>query len=189
MGTLGIARASAGVIAALALALTITSCSAAQGKSEPKSTTTAPSDTATPDAAPEEPAAPPEVTATCDAVLTDTEYASLEAGGLSLTEPFMLDSTFESMIAEGGLGCMWGPPEGDVRVWFAQLNIDAAGWDAKLADLTAAGYTETGDPLPGTIQAPTDNDNDYIPAIFYKDGVMYYASFAPILGSVLALQE
>ncbi len=94
----------------------------------------------------------------------------------------------QAMIDDGGLACVWQKSEGDVRVWFAQVDLDAPGWDAKRAELLTAGYTEGDAPFTGTLTAPKDYDPNYTPALYHRDGVLYFASYPEFLGSVLALQ-
>lgn len=122
-------------------------------------------------------------------MLTDVEYASLEEDGLTLNpEVFALDDTMQSLIDDGGLACYWTRTGGDVRVWFAQAARTGEEWEAQKEGLIGDGWTATGDPVAGTIQAPTDNDDDYIPAMTFRDGTVYYASYSGFLASVRALQ-
>jgi hypothetical protein len=168
----------------IALALALTGCSTtvpstpAPGSASPTSASSEPS---AEDAAP---------TATCDTVLTDAEYADLAADGLTLNpDIFVLDATMQSLIDAGGLACYWTRTGGDVRVWFAQAALGPTEWDDQKQALIGEGWTETDTPVAGVIQAPTDNDDDYIPVMTYRDGAAYYASYADFLGSVQALQN
>ena len=127
--------------------------------------------------------------ATCLTVLTDAEYASFEESGLALTpEIFVLDDTMQSLIDAGGLPCYWTRSGGDVRVWYAQAARTSDEWDAQKQGLIGEGWTALDGAVEGTIQAPTDSDDDYIPAMTYRDGTAYYVSYADLLGSVRALQ-
>jgi hypothetical protein len=190
------------------MALVLSGCTAAESPSAQPASSSAESSTPTPTTAPstqspsaeptatpvsEEIAAPaPEETqteATCLTVLTDAEYASFEEDGLALTpDIFVLDDTMQSLIDAGGLPCYWTRSGGDVRVWYAQADRTVDEWEAQKQGLLNEGWTTLDGPVEGTVQAPTDNDDDYIPAMAYRDGTAYYVSYADLLGSVKALQ-
>ncbi|TFD41978.1 hypothetical protein E3T33_13095 [Cryobacterium sp. TMT1-2-1] len=171
-----------GSLIAGALVLCLTGCATAQTDAGGPATSIPP---ATPTSSPATPAA----SATCDTVLADAEYASLATDGMDLAaDTSALGSAMQAMIDAGGLACVWEKSEGDVRVWFAQVDLDAPGWDAKRAELLAAGYTEGDAPFTGTLTAPKDYDPNYTPALYHRDGVLYFVSYPEFLGSVLALQ-
>ncbi|KQM81931.1 hypothetical protein ASE68_00200 [Agromyces sp. Leaf222] len=111
-------------------------------------------------ASPEPAAEPAPATSdpTCDTVLTEEAIARLEADGLEQID--VGASTFypiaDDLIEAGGLACKWGRPSSDATLTVVQLSgIDVASseWPAALA---AAGYAETGDPVPGAHSGPTD---------------------------------
>ncbi|WP_353827068.1 hypothetical protein [Agromyces sp. SYSU T0242] len=149
--------------------------------------TTSPTPTASagPDAP--EPAAEPagdEASATCDDLLDADEMASLDADGMTLRPELAgLGTAMNDLVADGGLGCVWAKPQGDVAVWAARLAEPDDAWSSRQAALTAAGWTESGDPIPGTLVAPPDYDVNYRPSLVHLDGVTYFASYAAFLES------
>lgn len=174
---------------ALGLMLGVSGCAAQSGAGATLGTPSAPASEAAEPTPTPTPSATPAASATCDTVLTDAEYASLATDGLALAaDTSALGSAMQAMIDDGGLPCVWAKPEGDVRVWFAQVALDAPGWETKHAELIAAGYTEGDAPFAGTLTAPQNYDPNYHPALYHRDGVLYFASYANFLGSVLALQ-
>lgn len=142
---------------------------------------TIPTPTPAPDAAPG---------ATCDTVLTEAEYASLAADGLSLEHAngWQLGPAMEALAADGALTCEWHRTGGDVSVWFAQLPEDEAAWASRRAGLDASGWTLSDDPLPGTLLASADYDANYQPSMLHSEGVTYFVSYGRFLSSVAALQ-
>lgn len=123
----------------------------------------------------------------CDDVLTPEENASLAEDGLVEQDPPLpLDDVMARMLDEGALGCQW-QGQGDVIVWFAQQQLDEAGWQERRAELVASGYTESNDPFAGTLVAPSNAEENYIPSVLYSGGMLYYVSYARFLTSVLAL--
>jgi hypothetical protein len=121
-------------------------------------------------------------------VLTPEEYTSLAEDSLVLRDdPQPFDDVMVRMMAEGALGCQWAG-QGDVMVWFAQQEMGETDWEMRSAELLAGGYTESNDPFPGTLLGPADADPNFIPSVYYADGVLYYVSYSRFLNSVLALQ-
>jgi hypothetical protein len=176
-------RSTLPALAVVLLALAGCSAGTPTQTSAPSATTAAP--TATPSATSE-----PMSDASCETVLTDEEYASLAEDGLVLNpDIFVLDDTMQSIIDGGGLACYWTRSGGDVRVWYAQGASTSAEWDARKQSLVEAGWTESDTPVAGVLQAPEVNDPDFLPVVTYRDGVVYYASYADFLPSVKALQE
>ncbi|MBM7502699.1 hypothetical protein ACFPER_04405 [Agromyces aurantiacus] len=161
--------------------------------------TTSPTPTPTsaasaPTASPPEPTTSAEPTAapadvTCDDVLTDAEYASLEADGLvPRTENVVtLGPVMADLADEGALVCNWAKPQSDIAMWVVRLPESDAAWQARRDELLAAGWTEGDEPLPSTLTAPADYDSNYIPAIGHADGVTYFVSGARFLTSIAAL--
>ncbi|MCI2956642.1 hypothetical protein MN032_02955 [Agromyces atrinae] len=186
-----LARAAAvAAIAALALA----GCTPADEPAPSPTATRTPSPTAT--ATPTETAEPsptetPVPTAeatTCENVLDDETNASLAADGVTLgDEVVSYWPALDRIMTEGGFACQWNSPNGDVSVWYGQLDLDSAGWGTERDALLAEGYTQTDDPFPGTLQAP-DTDPNYMPSIAYVDGTMYFATYAAFFSSVRSLQ-
>jgi hypothetical protein len=183
------------LVLAVTLVLSASGCASADAPnadstsgSTPRSApTTAAASPTTPPLA-ETPAADPTPAATCDTVLTPEEYTSLAEDSLVLRDdPQPFDDVMIQMLAEGALGCQWAG-QGDVMVWFAQQEIDDAGWQARRDQLIDDGYTESNDPFPGTLLAPADTDANYIPSVHYADGMLYFVSYSRFLNSVLALQ-
>lgn len=140
-----------------------------------------------------EPAAEPSAPATaCDAVLTDSEYEQLADDGLALRADgatFHLGSVMTELADAGALTCHWVRPSSDVAVWYAELPVDEAAWAERRADLEASGWTQSDDPIAGTLVAPSDYDANYQPSIVWVDGTLYFVSYARFLGSVAALQS
>ena len=131
--------------------------------------------------------ATPTPSVACETALTDAGYLALEDDGLTLNpDVFALDDVMRSVMEEG-FGCFWNRSGGDVRVWYAQTEQTAEDWAVQEENLIDEGWTRIDDPLEGVLQGPTDNDNDYIPAMIHRDGTTYYASYADFLGSVTAL--
>lgn len=126
----------------------------------------------------------------CDAVFTEAENADLATDNLTLDaeSPFPLGEVMVDLIDDGALDCQWSKPQSDVAVWFAQLAEDDAAWAARAAELAAAGWTVSDDPIAGTMLAPADYDANYQPSIVHVDGVTYFVSYATLLDSVAALQ-
>jgi hypothetical protein len=152
----------------------------------------APTATVTPTPTPTATAAPTPTpssaqSVTCETALTDAEYDDLETDGFTLNpDVFVLDEVMRSVM-DDGFGCFWNRGGGDVRVWYAQAGQDADDWAEQEEALLDEGWTRIDDPLDGVLQAPTDNDNDYFPALIHRDGTTYYASYSDFLGSVRAL--
>ncbi|PXA70353.1 hypothetical protein [Cryobacterium arcticum] len=103
------------------------------------------------------------------------------------TVPAGPDSIMASMIDEGGFSCYWASVGGDVVAWLGQVGMDTAAWDAQQSELIAAGFTESDDPIPGTLQGVRSGD-DY-PTLVNDGGVTYYVSTPSFLTSVAALQN
>ena len=160
--------------------------SAGPGTSSPSEASpgTADPDDATTTATKTPPSAP-----TCDSVLTDAEYASIASDGFTLQNLSPLGDVMQSMVEAGGLGCFWARGEGDVGIWYAEVALTPLEWETQREELLGSGYTDIDDPFPGVVQGPTDNDNEYIPAITYRNGTMHFASYSELLGSVVALQQ
>ena len=190
-----------GCVVGLALTVAIAGCAAANpnsvgsddtGANSAGPNTTSPSGaspgTADPGAATTTATETPPSAPTCDSVLTEAEYASIASDGFTLQNLSPLGDVMQSMVEAGGLGCFWARGEGDVRIWYAELAQTPAEWEARRGELLAAGYTDIGEPFAGIVQGPTDNDADYIPAVTYRDGTLYFASYSGLLGSVLTLQ-
>lgn len=170
------------VIAAIALVLV--GCSSAPAPSATPTSSITPTTTSTPEVT-ETP-----VAATCETILTDVGYADLEADGLVLNpDIFVLDDTMQSLIDDGGLACYWTRGGGDIRVWFAQSAQTETEWAAKEQTLISQGWTVTDTPIDGVIQAPNENDDDYTPAMVYRDGTAYYASYSDFFPTLKAFQD
>lgn len=144
-----------------------------------------PSTEASPEAT-AEPGAEP----SCDTVFTEAEYAELEADGLTLNteSPFPLGPVMVDLTADGSLDCQWSKEQSDIAVWFSRLAEDDAAWAARSAEIGAAGWSVSDDPIAGTMLAPADYDANYQPSIVHVDGVTYFVSYAELLDSVAELQ-
>lgn len=94
----------------------------------------------------------------------------------------------ESMADEGGLSCLWVKPQSDIMLYLSQLDVSESDWPARKAELIDAGFTESDDPLPGTLLAPEDYDGNMRPVVAYNDGTMYFVSTARSLTEVAGLQ-
>jgi len=129
------------------------------------------------------------VSDSCDTVLTDEEYASLEEDGLALNpDIYVLDDTMQSVL-DAGFGCYWTRSGGDVRVWYAQASQNDDTWASEEQRLIDDGWTHTDVPVEGMLQAPSDHDPNYLPVVAHSDGITYYASYPEFLGSVTALRD
>jgi hypothetical protein len=185
----------------VALAIVLSGCASATASELQPTPSTAPSAaaeaaaTAAPAAAAPAPTASPTATApagsasvTCATVLTDDAVAELEADGFTLNpDVFALDDVMTSVMTTG-FGCFWNRGGGDVRVWYAQTTEAASAWAEREEELIDDGWTRVDGILPGAIQAPTDNDKDYIPAMINRAGVTHYVSYAELLTAVVALR-
>lgn len=182
-------RRFAPCIAGAILVLTLTACSAAPTTTAAPSPTRAPSDSPSPPAATVEPTGTPAADVTCENVLTADEYARLASDGLTASPEtaFPLGPAMVDLIDDGALDCHWAADRSDIAVWFAQLTESEEAWAARKAELVAAGWTESDDPLPGTLTARSDYDANYVPSMVHAGGVTYFVSYAPFLGSVAAL--
>ena len=183
-------RSHGGILAALIAIPLLTGCTtgAPDATAVPSPSEAAPSSSAEPTPEPVvEPS--PEPTSTCDTVLTEAEYASLDEDGLKLDQdPWMLGPAMEELATDGALTCEWHRSGGDISAWYAQLAEDDVAWAGRRARLEATGWTVSDDPFAGTMLAPADYDANYQPSMLNADGVTYFASYARFLGSVAALQ-
>ena len=90
------------------------------------------------------------------------------------------------ILEQGGLSCYWVSSGDDVVAWLRQAAMDAERWTTLRSDLVTGGYTETDEPLPGTIQGA--RSGDAFPALINSNGVTYYVGYSDLLSSVLSLQ-
>ncbi|ANP71870.1 hypothetical protein PA27867_0903 [Cryobacterium arcticum] len=91
-----------------------------------------------------------------------------------------------SMVDLGGLSCYWTSDGGDVPLWYGQVAMDESTWSAKRAELTAAGYTESDEPVTATLLGERSGDDN--PAVVNRDGVTFYVSQPSYLDSLAGLQ-
>lgn len=166
--------------------MAFTGCAAQEAASPAPASPTSPSP-ATP--ASVEPSSDPTTTATCETVLTPAAMADIDAAGYLpiAAVPAGPDSIMASMIDQGGFSCYWASAGGDVVAWLGQVGMDSAAWSAQQSELLAAGFTESDDPFPGTLQGARSGD-DY-PTLVNDGGVTYYVSTPSFLSSVAALQN
>lgn len=161
--------------AAILLALGLAGCTGGGATpSDPPSPSPSPtaSAAATPDASPSE---APAVGTTCDDVLTPDAYAQLEADGLVPIEPEAFDPIAVRMADEGGLVCSWGKPQSDILLRVAQANVDS-GESAWTDALTAAGYAQTDDPVPGAWTGPVEGGSGLSPVVVVAGGTVTFVS-------------
>ena len=182
-----------GSLAVLAGVLMLSGCAAgvqpeatAPSATPDKTPTSTP--TVQPTAEPTADTASPAIDPTCETVLTEPAYADLAGYAYTLrTElPSGPDPIMASLLDQGGLSCYWVSPGGDVVAWFGQAATDPGEWSELRLGLLAEGYTESDDPVPGTLQGPRSGD-DY-PTVVNAAGVTYYVSESSFLASVAALQ-
>lgn len=164
-------------------AVTVPEAAAPSEAPEPSAAATTP---ATDPASPAPDAIPADFT--CESVLTPTALADIDSAGYLLrTEvPSGPDSIMSSMLDQGGVNCYWVSAGDDVVAWLGQAPMDEARWHAQRAELVAAGYTESDDPMTGTLRGPRSGD-DY-PTVVNSGGVTYYVGQPGFLSSVLSLQ-
>ncbi|WP_448811652.1 hypothetical protein [Agromyces bauzanensis] len=175
------------LFAVLALAGCTAAPVATPSPSASSATTPSPTATSEPDATPSA-----DASATCDTVLTDAEYTRLAEDGLALRADgatFHLGPVMTELADAGALTCHWVRPSSDVAVWYAELPVDEAGWAERRAQLEASGWTQSDDPIAGTLLAPADYDANYQPSMVWDDGTLYFVSYGSFLGSVAALQS
>lgn len=162
----------------------------ASGPSPSSHTSASPTPTAQPAVPPTaDPAtADPALKQTCDTVLTSSALADIVATGWMLqTElPGGHSGLMASMVEQGGLSCYWATAGGDVPLWYGQVPMDETAWNTQRTALMATGFTETDDPIPGTLQGERWGDDT--PALVNSDGVTYYVNQPGSLTSVAALQ-
>jgi hypothetical protein len=178
-------------IAAALLVVTLTGCAAgppgagSTSETTPSptaSTSAAPTIDPTPSATPVPPTdGPAPAAATCDTALSTAEYDQMAADGLTVRTETPNDN-LDALMGADGIRCLWRVPSTDIEAWYAQWPSDQATWDSQSAQLVADGAQPVTDGYPGVAQA------EYNSALTYRDGTVYYASPARLLGSVLALQ-
>ncbi|MRG59092.1 hypothetical protein GE115_04300 [Agromyces sp. CFH 90414] len=175
---------AASVLVALAACTASPGTSSSSASPKPSSATEASasqSPTADPSATPAPVAEP-----TCDTVLTEAEYADLAAEGLTYRpEPtFALGPVMEELVAVGALSCHWAKPNSDIGFWVVRLPEADSDWESRKQTLLVAGWTETDDPVPGTIVAPADYDANYIPAMIHANEATIFVSGAQFVTSL-----
>lgn len=133
------------------------------------------------------PTASPAIDPTCETVLTEPAYAEM-AGYYTLKTELQSgpDPIMASLLDQGGLSCYWVSPGGDVVAWFAQAATEPGEWSEQRSGLLAEGYTESDEPVPGTLQGP--RSGDAYPTVVNAADVTYYVSESSFLASVAALQ-
>ncbi|TFB97441.1 hypothetical protein E3O42_15950 [Cryobacterium adonitolivorans] len=133
-------------------------------------------------------AAGPIVDPTCETMLTAPALADIASAGwiLHTDLPGGPSALMASMAEQGGLSCYWTSAGGDVPLWYGQIAMDESAWSAQRAQLTAAAYTESDDPISGTMLGARWGDDN--PALVNREGVTYYVSQPSYLASVALLQ-
>jgi hypothetical protein len=182
-----------GSTAVLAGLFMLTGCAAGAqpGAAAPTPATSASSTpTAQPTVTPtvEPPAVDPAVDQTCETMLTESALADLVAAGWTLSTEVSggHSGLMASMVDQGGLSCYWATVGGDVPLWYGQVAMDESTWSAQRAELTAAGYTESNDPISGALLG--ERWGDAYPALVNSAGVTFYVSQPGDFASVAALQ-
>ena len=94
----------------------------------------------------------------------------------------------QKMTDAGGLGCQWSKPNSDITVWYARLPVDADSQSAWESELAAAGWTEGGVPVAGTLTAPADYDVAHRPVVVFSDGAMHFSSDPDGIPDIAELQ-
>jgi hypothetical protein len=156
-----------------------------------------PAPTSTPSASPtaslsDSPTAEPSAApaAGCDTVLTADGYAKLTSLGFDPLEPPATDhlATYypfaAQMVEAGGLSCHWGKPQSDAGITITQISgADMSVWQPAL---TAAGFVETNDPVPGAYTGPVDPGTGTSPVVVvtgdtltFVDNSMFTSWIAP----------
>lgn len=161
--------------AVILLALGLSACASgapvASDTPEPSPSPTA-SASETPAASPSE---TPATGATCEDVLTPEAYAQLEADGLAPIGPRAFDPIAVMIADDGGLVCSWGKPQTDILLHVAQADVD--GDEAAWTDaLTAAGYAQSDDPVPGAWTGPVEPGSGLSPVVVVADGTITVVS-------------
>lgn len=177
------------LVSAIAVAVALSGCTPTPPTPSPSLTPT-PTPTSTSVAPRDEPTPTPEqpITASCGSVFTAEEHASLTSDGLEFRGAKGFGSIGEKLGAAGAMQCYWGKPQTDAGVWFARLPVTTAEQATWQATLDSEGFTTTDDPFPGTLTAPADYDGNFTPVVIFRDGVLYFASYSRILGTVAELQ-
>lgn len=121
-------------------------------------------------------------------MLTESALADLKAAGWTLSTEVLggHSGLMASMVDQGGLSCYWATVGGDVPLWYGQVAMDESTWSAQRAELTAAGYTESDDPISGALLG--ERWGDAYPALVNSEGVTFYVSQPSDFASVAALQ-
>ncbi|QYF74100.1 hypothetical protein [Cryobacterium sp. PAMC25264] len=121
-------------------------------------------------------------------MLSAPALADITAAGWTLETdlPGGHSGLMASMVDQGGLSCYWTSDGGDVPLWYGQMAMDEGTWSATRAELTAAGYTESDEPVTATLLGERWGDDN--PALANVDGVTFYVSQPSYLTSMVALQ-
>lgn len=125
---------------------------------------------------------------TCETMLTESALADIAAAGWTLSTelPSGHSGLMASMVDRGGLSCYWATVGGDVPLWYGQVAMDESTWSVQRAELAAAGYTESDDPISGALLG--ERWGDAYPALVNREGVTVYVSQPNDFASVAALQ-
>ncbi|PPG49295.1 hypothetical protein C5C24_13315 [Rathayibacter sp. AY2B3] len=126
----------------------------------------------------------------CEDLLTAEEESSLAEDGLALAPEataYDVDYPVVQEIAEDGVLCRW-TGQGDVSVVVGQLAVPDAEWPERSDALLADGFTADDAAVPGYLDGPDGPDESYPGlGVLHRDGVLYYASYSGIIGSIVPL--
>ncbi len=174
-------------VAAIGVALVVVLAGCASG---PDVATPTPAPSATPSDAQTSSPVPPAVeqdSDACETVLDPNEYDVLAESGLVISdEAAPLGPVELDLVADGALACTWVAPGSDVALWVARLEETEAAWQARLAELIDAGWTQTDEPVPGTYVAPAGYTEVADPVVVRSGDVTWFVSTAE---SVTSLAE
>ncbi|MGR0218564.1 hypothetical protein [Agromyces sp. ZXT2-6] len=160
--------------AALTLSLGLAACAGNAGEPAESASPTTPA-AASPEPTTEPtPTDTPAIGTSCEDVLAPEAYAQLEADGLEPRDLDPNDPIIASIAEEGGLVCSWGKPQSDIILHVAQASgVDEAAWGD---ELTAAGYAQTDDPVPGAWTGPVEPGSGLSPVVVLADGTITFVS-------------
>lgn len=160
--------------AALTLAIGLAGCAGDAGEpaesASPAVPTTATPEPTTEPTTSEEPA----IGTSCEDVLAPEAYAQLESDGLVARDLDPKDPVIDRIADEDGIVCSWGTQQSGTVLHVAQATgVDEAAWAEVL---TATGYEQTDDPVPGAWTGPMGLGGDLNPTVVLADGTVTFVS-------------
>lgn len=167
------------------LVAALSGCITGGGPTEGSSTSATPTTAPTPSPTPTEDAQG--AISSCEDLFADEQDAALAAEGYEPSEGQFSSVELERIVASGGTVCAWAKPASDGFIVVGQLLTTQDAWDEWRTELESFGWTAMDEPLPDTLWSDWDAIG-YRYGMLYRDGVLYFAVGADVLGWVVALQ-